>query len=280
MKKIIAVIDGLKYSESTAQYAVYIAKQTGAHLVGVFLDDFTYRSYKIYDLVNEGGFVDEGRMVRLDKKDELAREEAAGKFSNDCREAGVNFTVHHDRNFAIQDLLHESVFADLVIIENKETFTHYEEKIPTRFIRNLLSDVQCPILVVPKHFIAFNKVVLLYDGEPASVYAIRNFSYVFTGFQNLEVEVFSVKDINSSLHVPNNSLIKEFMKRHFPQAAFTVKRGVVITEILNEFKVQDANFLVVLGAYNRGAVSRWLKPSMADVLMNEINKPLFIAHHS
>ena len=45
MKKIIAALDGLKYSESVVKYAVYLAKQNSSHLVGVFLEDFTYHSY-------------------------------------------------------------------------------------------------------------------------------------------------------------------------------------------------------------------------------------------
>ncbi|OQP63772.1 hypothetical protein A3860_22795 [Niastella vici] len=280
MKKIIAVFDGLKYSESTANYAVYIAKRTGSHLVGVFLDDFTYHSYKVYELVSERGFINEDKMARLDKQDEEMREEAAGKFSTLCQAAALNYTVHHDRNIAIHELLHESIYADLLIIENKETFTHYEEKVPTRFVRDLLSEVQCPVLVVPKRFNHFDKAVLLYDGEPASVYAIKTFSYVFSGIDDLKVEVVSVKNTKESMHVPDNRLIKEFMKRHFPEAAFTVLRGDAVTEILDQLKGKGENMLLVLGAYNRGMVSRWFRPSMADILMEELNKPLFIAHHT
>ena len=36
--------------------------------------------------------------------------------------------------------------------------------------------------------------------------------------------------------------------------------------------------LVVLGAYQRGMVSRWFRASMADVLMRDLKLPLFIAH--
>ncbi|THU39576.1 universal stress protein [Niastella caeni] len=280
MKKIIAVFDGLKYSESAANYAVYMAKRTGSHLVGVFLDDFTYHSYKVYELVNERGFINEDKQATLDKQDEEMRAEAAGKFSKLCQAAALNYSVHHDRNIAIHELLHESVFADLLVIENKETFTHYEERIPTRFVRDLLSEVQCPVLVVPKRFNHFDKAVLLYDGEPASVYAIKTFCYIFSEFNDLQVEVFSVKDIKDSLHVPDNRLMKEFMKRHFPQAEFTVVKGDAANEILDQLKGREKNFLVVLGAYNRGMVSRWFKPSMADILMEELNKPLFIAHHT
>jgi len=280
MKKIIAVFDGLKYSESAANYAVYIAKRTGSHLVGVFLDDYTYHSYKAYEVVNEKGFINGDKMETLDKQDEEMRAEAAGKFSTLCDAAALNFTVHHDRNIAIHELLHESIFADLLVIENKETFTHYEEKIPTRFVRDLLSEVQCPVLVVPKRFNLFDKAVLLYDGEPASVYAIKTFSYVFSGINDLDVEVISVKSIKDSLHVPDNRLMKEFMKRHFPAAEFTVLKGDAVTEVLDQLKGKEENLLIVLGAYNRGMVSRWFRPSMADILMEELNKPLFIAHHT
>jgi nucleotide-binding universal stress UspA family protein len=280
MKKIIAVIDGLKYSDSTTDYAVYVAKQTGSHLVGVFLDDFTYHSYKVYELVDGSGYVNEEKMARLQKNDDESREEATRKFSIACQEAGINFNVHHDRNIAIHELLHESVFADLLVIESKETFTHYEEKLPTRFVRDLLSEVQCPVLVAPKKFTPYQKAVLLYDGEPASVYAIRTFSYLFSGVFDLDVEVVSVKSIRDTLHVPDNHLMREFMKRHFPKAVFTVLRGDAENEIVNQLKDNNEHLLIVLGAYNRGMVSRWLKPSMADVLMEELNKPLFIAHHS
>lgn len=279
MKKIIAVIDGLKYSESTTEYAIHVAKKTDSHLVGVFLDDFTYHSYKIYDLVNEDGGINEEKHTRLDKKDEKTREESAGKFSKACQKAGLNYTVHHDRNIAIHELLHESVFADLLIIENKETFTHYEEKLPTRFIRDLLSEMQCPVLVVPQKYHPIDKIVLLYDGEPDSVYAIRTFSYVFSELKDLETQVVSVKNMKETLHVPDNRLMKEFMKRHFPNLVYTVLKGDAEIEIVKHLKDNDENLLVVLGAYNRGMVSRWFRHSMADVLMEKLNKPLFIAHH-
>jgi nucleotide-binding universal stress UspA family protein len=280
MKKIIAVIDGLKYSDSATAYAVHVAKQTGSHLVGVFLDDFTYHSYKIYELVDGSGYVNEEKMARLQKSDDESREEATQKFSIACQEAGITFNVHHDRNIAIRELLHESVFADLLIIESKETFTHYEERLPTRFVRDLLSEVQCPVLVVPKKFTPFDKAVLLYDGEPASVYAIKTFSYLYAGLPDLEVEIVSVKGIKDTLHVPDNQLMREFMKRHFPKATFTILRGDAENEIVKQLKGSNVNFLIVLGAYNRGMVSRWFRPSMADILMEELNKPLFIANHS
>ena len=55
MKKFIVAFDGLKFSESARDYAIQFAKQSSAHLVGIFLDDGLRHSYKIYDLVTDDG---------------------------------------------------------------------------------------------------------------------------------------------------------------------------------------------------------------------------------
>src|SRR5688500_4018435 len=137
MKKIIAAFDGLKFSEGTLRCAINIARQTHAHLVGVFMDDPLYTSFKIYELVaNEG--VNEKKLAEFRNKDSETRAAAAEKFENACSQAGLEFTVHHDRNYAIRDLLHESIFADLLIVDANETLTHYPEEPPTRFVRDLL----------------------------------------------------------------------------------------------------------------------------------------------
>jgi nucleotide-binding universal stress UspA family protein len=277
MKKIIAAIDGLKYSESTTAYAVHLAKQTNAHLVGIFLDDFTYHSYKIYDLVGEEG-VSTQKLEIFEEKDRETREEAKDKFEAACQDAGLNYSIHHDRSIAIQELLHESIYADLLVVHSRETLTHYQEKSPSRFIRDLLSEVQCPVLIVPAFYRPIDELVLLYDGQPSSVFAIRMFSYIFPALKYLPTEVLSVNSEKQTLHVPDNHLMKEFMKRHYPKAEYKVVKGIPENEIVRELQEKGRDIMVVLGAYQRGIVSRWFRPSMADVLIEEVNAPLFIAH--
>jgi nucleotide-binding universal stress UspA family protein len=277
MKKIIAAIDGLKYSTSTVQYAIELARQNDAHLVGVFLDDFTYHSYKIYELVGNYG-VSVEKQALFEKKDSDMRHRSVEQFKDSCQQAGVNFSFHYDRNIAIQELLHESIYADLLVIYARETLTHYAETKPTRFIRELLSQVQCPVLVVPETYIPIEKILLLYDGEPTSVTAIRSFSYLLPSLKQVETEVLSVNSPKQTLHIPDNRLMKEFMKRHFPDAVYTVVKGNPEVEILKHLKAENKIQLVVVGGYSRGTISRWLRASMADVLMHEVNVPLFISH--
>ena len=191
----------------------------------------------------------------------------------------MQFTLHHDRKIAIHDLVHETIYSDLMVINAKETLTHYPEDLPTRFIRDLLTDAHCPILLVPNKYKPFQKIILLYDGEPSSVHAIKMFSYLLPVLKGLEIEVIAVNSVNASNHLPDNKLMKEFMKRHYPKAKYTILKGWAEDEILKYLHQMKENVLVVLGAYRRSTVSRWFRESMADTLMKEVTFPLFIAHN-
>jgi len=277
MKKIIAAFDGLKYTESTEQFAIYLSHETGAALTGVFLEDFTYRSYKLFDMVGSEGVSSE-KVKQLMDKDKETRTSSVKRFQDACKKAGIKAFIHRDKSIALHELLKESIYTDLLVINRQETLSHFMEDKPTRFITYLLVDVQCPVLIVPEVFNKPERVVLLYDGTPSSVYAARMFSYMLPQLKNLPIEVLSVesdKDIRT-IHEP--LLIKEFIDCHFPNATFEILRGDPETEIVNYLEFEE-HTLAVLGAYKRNMVSRWFKASMADVLMDETNLPLFVAHY-
>jgi hypothetical protein len=134
-------------------------------------------------------------------------------------------------------------------------------------------------MIVPNTYRPFEKLILLYDGEPSSVHAIKMFSYLFPYMSALDTEVVTVNPKNSSLHLPDNKLMKEFMKQHYPKAKYTVMTGEAEKEIIHHLKKQKENAMVLLGAYRRSEISRWFRESMADKLMSDINLPLFVAHN-
>ncbi len=278
MKKFIAAIDGLKFSESTALYATRLANLTNAHLTGVLLDDWTNHSYKIYELVSNTASIEERREL-LEEQDIKTRQEAAHKFQQYCKEADIEYNLHRDRSFAIQEILHESIYADLLFIDGKETFMAYEENQPTKFMRTLLANVECPVFIAPPEYVPIRKVVLLYDGEPSSVYAVRMFSYLLPSLKSQALEVVTVHSSEDHLSLPDKRLMTEFMDRHFSNATYIVLKGLPEAAILDHLKQESAGTLVVLGAYRRGMVSRWFRPSMADILMENLRLPLFIAHN-
>lgn len=279
MKKFIAAFDGLNFSESTMNYAVYFARHCNAHVVGVFLEDYTRHSYSMADITRHEGSDFDQHIEQMDIMDQEARKKSISHFEEICQDCGVSYSIHRDRNLAINELLHESIYADLLIIGHGESMSRYKEPSPTRFIRSLLNDVQCPVILAPEYYRPIDKFILLYDGEPSSVYAVRTFSYLIQSVISVETEVLCVKAPEESLHLPDNRLIREFVKRHFPKAAYVVLKGYPEDEIGNYIRRDKKDPVVVLGAYRRNRFSRLFRPSMADFLIRHLDVPLFIAHN-
>lgn len=279
MKKFIVAFDGLRFSESAMSYAIFLAKHCKAHLVGAFLEDFMRHNYGLAEIKKyEGANLDQ-YIEDMNQKDQDDRNESIAVFELACQDSGLNYSVHRDRNVALNEVLHESVYADLLIINAAETLSRYEEAAPSRFMRELLNDVQCPVVLVPASYEPIDKVVMLYDGEPSSVHAVRTFSYLFESIKHFDTEIVTVKRPEESLHVPDNKLIKEFVKRHYPKAEYIVLKGVAEDEITNYLHRGKENAMVVLGAYRRSKFSRLFRPSMADYLLMHLKLPLFIAHN-
>ena len=279
MKKFLAVFDGYKMSLSTLQYAIELAKLEEAHLVGVFLDEFIYHSYSVYKVMTTEKNA-EKVLEKLEEKDQKLRDESVLQFQKACGKAGINFSIHRDKNLALQELKEESMFADLLIVNEYETFSRYKEKPPGRFIKDLLGDIQCPVFLVPGAYKEIDKILLLYDGGPSSLYAIKMFSYLLGHLKSLPIEVYSVKEnYMATLRLPGNKRMREFIKWHFPKATVTVEKGIAEEQIPGYLRNHKENELVILGAYRRGEISRWFKTSMADILMKETETPLFIAHN-
>ncbi|MBS1523544.1 MAG: universal stress protein [Bacteroidetes bacterium] len=275
-KKFLAIFDGLKYSTSTTSYAIELAKMADAYVAGAFLDDFTYHSHS---LTGRGGYAKLlAERKHLHEHDTLTRSESVKKFNKTCDDAGIEHIVHHDQSIAIREAIHESVYADMLILSKSETFTQYEQDTPSSFIKEMLAGSECPVIVVPAEFKPVNKIIMLYDGEPSSVYAIKLFSYLFPKTRQLPVEVITIKSDESDRHVPEGRLMKELMNRHFDEVVYTTVQGDPEKQIIEQLKYRQHDELIVLGAYERGDISRWFKPSMADLLIGGLKAPLFIAH--
>ena len=280
MNNFLAVFDGYNLQESTLQYAIQVAKDTNAHVTGVFLDEFLYHTYDVSDIVHH--HKNYNAVIKdLDAADKAKRDAAAHQFQRACEAAHVHFSIHRNKSIALQELKKESLFADLIIINENETFNNNKEASPTRFIKELLEDVHCPVLVIPAEYKSIDKVVLLYDGEPSSLYAIKMYSYLLGTMKQLPLEVLTVKEeLIPVLRLPENELMREFVKRHFSGAQYTIVKGNTEEQVVKHMKVYGENELVVLGAYGRNALSRWFKTSLGDILLRDLNTPLFIAHHS
>jgi hypothetical protein len=99
MKKILVAIDGLNYKPSVTELAISLALHTNGHLVGLFLHDRTYHSYKIYN-IDTGMLMSNESIEKGEAHDKQLRKEAIEQFVAACNLHRIPHTVREDKNIA------------------------------------------------------------------------------------------------------------------------------------------------------------------------------------
>jgi nucleotide-binding universal stress UspA family protein len=276
MKKILIAFDGLKYSDSAVEYAVDIAKGDNALLVGVFLHDMSYLAisytYRWASPLTNIWEMD----YKPDPADEKKIKTNVAIFSNKCEEMGIRYKVHVNRGVPVEELLQESAYADLMIIDARLAFRNVtDDEMSAQFIE-MLTEVQCPVLVTPSKFEKIDNVILTYDGSPSTTYAIRMYSYIFPEWRNLPTRMVTVKSEDLKLTEKHN--IHDLLLEHFPSVETVILTGNPRKELLDYLKKTTNNTLVVMGAYGRPAISMLFKKSLANSIIRDVMVPVLIAH--
>jgi len=279
MNKVIAALDGLNLSESTLDYAVYLSKHFEAHIVATFLEEILYHKKLEKDQWANYESTDWDQMQVVTQTEEKTRSASVRLLQRKFDSEGVRYNIRTDKPVAIQSLIAKSHFADMLLIDGDETFSSWDTSKPSRFMRNLLADSDCPLMIVPREFKPIEKFVFCYDGSPSSVFAIRQFTYLFPQSADHQVEIMMVTDEKHTNHFPNHNLLKELLKRKYTVVLQSIiKSDETIDGMLEYLQTEKKSCMVILGAYQRSSFSRWLHQSVADSLIASLDLPLFIAH--
>jgi nucleotide-binding universal stress UspA family protein len=276
MKKILAVFDATKYAEGASKYAIEIAKTTNSLLVGVFVQDMRYINYT-YAYAWEQPFIDFTSIDEAQKEENEKVKLNISLFKRSCEERGVHHKVHLDKGVPLQEVLNETVFSDLVIIDSYTTFFALGNENPSPFLKDFLADAHCPVLIVPHTYRYFDKAVLCYDGSPSSVYAAKMFSYIFPELADLKTVVISVNE-TSTKHLKDGNNFKDLVHVHFKNTDYNVLSGNAEEQLIKYLKETGEHAIIVLGAYGRNALSRFFHQSFANKVLKELNAPVFITH--
>lgn len=276
MKKVLAAFDGTKYSEGASKYAMEIAKATNSMLVGVFIHDMRYLNFT-YAYAYDQPFIDFKAVEDSQKEDNEKINLNIQLFHRACDEKGIHHKVHLDKGVPLQELLHESLFADILIIDSHTGFFSLGNSAPSPFLKDLLADANCPVLIVPHHYSYFDNAILCYDGSASSIHAMKMFAYLFPELNDIDTTMVSVNETSSN-HLKENSNLKELARAHFGEMNYEVLHGNADDELFNFLKRKGANTMVVMGAYGRNALSRLFHQSISNRIIKELNMPVFIAH--
>lgn len=279
MKKILLAIDCVNINMNALKFSCYIAKLTDSELTGVFLenllDDVRPVNKQLYSVRYAESIAVSDLPCYTEKIKKT--EQNIQFFKEACERSGVKRHVHRDRGIPVKEIIEESRFADLIIVDAETSFSKKYEEAPTRFVKDVLAEAECPVIVAPESFESIEKIVFTYDGSSSAVFAIKQFTYLFPELKNTNVTLLEVNKTDPD-YIEEKYKIKEWLHAHYSNVVFQVLQGNAKDELFG-YLLKKKNHFIIMGAFGRGLASSLFKPSTATLVMKAISLPVFIAHH-
>ena len=276
MEKILLLINARNPHLGSIDFACQMAALAGTRVTGLFVENV------YYGYVPPGGMDNPGYFAAVAEAQAVAvttdTEQAVRLFKEKCERAKIESQVVIDSGDPMQQVIFESRFADLLILDPMISFYGREEALPSHFIKEILLKSECPVLLAPYQFDQIDELLFCYDGSASSVFAIKQFTYLFPELKEKKVMLLEVKNTSAEAFSEKDKRMMDWLRTHYRSAYYHSLNGDV-DEVLFTFLFMKRNIFVVMGAYGRPLISQLFKKSAADVLIRNIDLPLFITHH-
>lgn len=273
MKKILLAFDGSQFSTAAFEFARQLNALHPVFLAGVFIPQLSYANLWNYT----DGMAGPPFMPVLTKEEPDALEKNIKSFENLCQQNSIQYKVHKDYfDFALPELKKETRFADLLIISSETFYNNAGKATPNDYMKEALHHSECPVIIVPEKF-QFPKInILAYDGSDSSVYAIKQFFYLFPELCKHETLLVysSAKDDEI---LPEKEQIEELTKLHFLDVSL-VKLDFDPKKHFGRWINENSNAILVSGSFGRSMFSEMFKKSFVSDVIAEHRLPVFIAH--
>lgn len=279
MKKILLAIDAIHPDKSALDFACFLGRLTKSAVTGIFLENEVAEERpaikQMHGLLYVAEEVDHASPAHRQKQELIEKNIAWFKYATCNRE--VSCHLHRDRGLPAKELINESRFADILVVDAETSFNRQYEGMPTEFVKDILKKAECPVIISPAGgFEGIDEIVAAFDGKASSVFAIRQFTYLFPQLHTKKLTILHFSKTGEPDDTDKEKL-DEWLKAYYPSVQYEERKGDAETG-LYEALYNKPNLLLVMGAYGRNAISALLKPSPANLLMRILPHPIFITH--
>ena len=273
MKKIIIALDGHHFPHGAFEFAKSINASSKVLLAGVFLSPVDYS--KVLAYTGMAGLVMMPEWFEKGEDDTMANKNIS-LFKEACIAEGMEYRIHKDTDLmAIASLIEETRFADVLLISSDLFYENVQKEQPNFYLEEVLKKSECPVMLFPEKYKEPGQIILTYDGSESSVFAIKQFAYVYPELTQNETTLLSIGGEEDGL--PEYGLISELVTRHFPNLKIQSLAMKDKRDFTNWVLQQPYSF-IVMGGYSRSLLSQLFKRSFASKVIHDIKMPIFISH--
>jgi hypothetical protein len=274
MKKILLAFDGHHFSEGALTFARELNEKSPIFLTGAFLPQIDYANLWSY---SGGGSAGNVFIPLLEDEDAEIVKKNIERFESYCRTNHISYSVHKEYfNFALPEIKNETKYADLLIISSQSFYEQAGTRAPNEYLQETMQGVACPIVIVPEKFEFPTSNILAYDGSESSIYAIKQFAYLFpelTGHPTTLVYV----DEKKNAEIPEGDNIKELISHHFPNVDWIWLQAKPKKYFASWLEEQKGSILIS-GSFGRSDLSMLFRKSFITEIIAGHQLPVFVAH--
>lgn len=278
MEKILLAIDAARINKPALDFASYIAELKRSQLTGLFLEKMQEESSPV--MKNHDGVPYVETVAVGDIKETVSNKRLYDQnihlFEETCRKKGIPSITHRRPGAHADDIINESRFADLLIVDPQMSFNQNMEGRLSPLIKKILAKSECPVVITPDQFTGIDEILFAYDGSFSAVFAIKQFTYLFPELSDKKISILQV-DEKEALSLTEQKKISELVQMHYSSIGFHLLQGKPKEELL-AYILERKNIFVVMGAFGRSVLSGLFKPSAGEFIVKQIKSPVFIAH--
>ncbi|MDR3716409.1 MAG: hypothetical protein P4L51_26690 [Puia sp.] len=275
MKKILVPFEGANFSPATLEFVRKLNESAPILLTAAFVPEMDYAN-----LWNPAtGIIGAPYLPKTDKEEDELIESHSAILETFCRGQNIKYALHTDRlDFALPSIQKESRFADLMLVSSLHFFERVSSEQPNAYLKELLHATECPVLLLPDSAGLPENIILAYDGSPSSVYAIKQFIYLFPELSALPATlVYIDENRKNEAPMPDRTGIEEWAGSHFSNLSI-LTLGLPKGAAFPEWIAAQKNPWLVTGSFGRSGLSLLLSKSFVAGVIKSNTVPLFIAH--
>lgn len=277
MKRILLAINAVSPDSQAIDFACYIGRLTKSIVTGIFLENLVADERPV---INTGmpyleWGIDEDAPEYIQKKALI--EKNIESFKDCCERKSVRSSYHAAPGMPSSEIIAQSRYADLLILDASTSFNNVYEGRPTDFVKSVLKDSECPVVIAPGSFEGIDEIVFTYDGSRTAAFAIKQFAALFPELNDKKAVVLHINQ-EGIWDGKDKQGFLEWMKMHYSAIGFQVLAGNVEDKLF-DYLFKRKNVFIVMGAYGRSSISRFFRHSQADMLINIMTQPIFISHY-
>lgn len=270
MEKILLVVNDEDIQESTIRFACFIAKLTSSTLTAILPEELLIEEEVVINEAEGMPYVESISISEIPDNTEKVnqREESIRIFQELAKEAEIQSFVHVDKGLPAEEIIEESRFTDLLIIDTATSFAD--------FIKDILQKVWCPVLIAPPGFTGIDNIIFIYDKGKSSVFAIKQFTYLFPELKSQKAKIVYINH-DELLTEEEELQVIDWLQYHYAGVEFIIPKADAVQAYFN-YLFEKKNDLVVMGGYGHGLLASFFVNNQADgTSANEL--PIFVSHY-